>query len=217
MKSKLVIFLFMTGILAQQLSYAQKNDSMDSLSYAVGILLAQGLKNQGFAKVDANSLATGVADVLNDNELAISLVEANQLLQQQQQKQYEGVKTEGDQFLAENAKKEGVVSLPSGLQYKVINEGEGASPAATDKVTVHYHGTLMDGSVFDSSVERGEPTSFPVNGVIQGWVEALQLMKPGSKWKLFIPYQLAYGDRGAGVNIKPFSTLVFEVELISID
>ncbi len=217
MKSKLVIFLFMTGILAQQLSYAQKNDSMDSLSYAVGILLAQGLKNQGFAKVDANSLATGVADVLNDNELAISLMEANQLLQQQQQKQYEGVKTEGDQFLAENAKKEGVVSLPSGLQYKVINEGEGASPAATDKVTVHYHGTLIDGNVFDSSVERGEPTSFPVNGVIQGWVEALQLMKPGSKWKLFIPYQLAYGDRGAGANIKPFSTLVFEVELISID
>ena len=122
----------------------------------------------------------------------------------------------GNVFLAENAKREEVTTTVSGLQYEVLSEGKGDSPKATDEVTVHYHGTLIDGSVFDSSVERGQPATFPVNGVIPGWIEALQLMKPGAKYKLFIPSDLAYGERGAGQKIGPNSTLIFEVELISI-
>jgi FKBP-type peptidyl-prolyl cis-trans isomerase FklB len=120
-------------------------------------------------------------------------------------------------LLAENSKKENVVTLESGLQYEVIKTGEGAKPTLNDQVTTHYHGTLIDGTVFDSSVERGEPASFPVSGVIKGWTEALQLMNVGSKWRLFVPYDLAYGERGAGPKIGPFTTLIFEVELISIN
>ena len=123
----------------------------------------------------------------------------------------------GKTYLAENAKKEGVTTTESGLQYEVINSGKGAKPAPSDQVTVHYHGTLLDGTVFDSSVDRGEPASFPVGGVIKGWTEALQLMSVGSKWKLYVPYDLAYGERGAGAQIGPYSTLIFEVELISIN
>ena len=122
----------------------------------------------------------------------------------------------GKTFLAENAKREEIITTSSGLQYEVLVKGEGDSPKVTDEVTVHYHGTLIDGTVFDSSVERGQPATFPVNGVIPGWVEALQLMKPGAKYKLFIPSDLAYGERGAGQMIGPNSTLVFEVELISV-
>ncbi len=123
----------------------------------------------------------------------------------------------GKKFLEENKKRKGVVELPSGLQYEVMKMGDGPKPVATDKVKTHYHGTLLDGTVFDSSVQRGQPISFPVNGVIKGWTEALQLMPTGSKWKLFIPAGLAYGDQGAGANIGPGSTLVFEVELIEIE
>ena len=124
---------------------------------------------------------------------------------------------EGRKFLAANSKNEKVVTLESGLQYEVIKAGEGAKPSLNDQVTTHYHGTLIDGTVFDSSVERGQPASFPVNGVIKGWTEALQLMNVGSKWRLFVPYDLAYGERGAGPQIGPFTTLIFEVELISIN
>ncbi len=124
---------------------------------------------------------------------------------------------EGEAFLAANAKKEAVTTLPSGLQYKVLKSGKGKSPKATDTVKVHYHGTLLDGTVFDSSVERGEPATFPVNGVIPGWVEALQIMKEGDKWQLTIPPKLAYGERGAGGKIGPNSVLVFDVELLSIE
>jgi FKBP-type peptidyl-prolyl cis-trans isomerase FklB len=129
----------------------------------------------------------------------------------------EGNNAVGQKFLDENKKKPGVVTLPSGLQYIVIKEGTGAKPVLTDKVTTHYHGTLIDGTVFDSSVERGEPASFPVNGVIKGWTEALQMMPVGSKWKLFVPPALGYGERGAGGVIGPNATLIFEVELISIN
>jgi FKBP-type peptidyl-prolyl cis-trans isomerase FklB len=125
-------------------------------------------------------------------------------------------KVEGEAFLAENGKKEGVVTLPDGLQYKILKEGDGAKPKATDTVTVHYRGTLISGTEFDSSYKRKEPVSFPVNGVIAGWTEALQLMKVGSKWQLFIPSTLAYGERGAGPDLGPNATLIFEVELISI-
>jgi FKBP-type peptidyl-prolyl cis-trans isomerase FklB len=125
-------------------------------------------------------------------------------------------KKAGEKFLAENATKEGVVVLPSGLQYKIINQGGWVTPSKTDVVITHYHGTLINGTVFDSSVDRGTPATFPVSAVIPGWIEALQLMPIGAKWKLFIPYQLAYGERGAGASIKPYSALIFEVELLEI-
>ena len=128
-----------------------------------------------------------------------------------------GAKEEGEKFLLENKKRSGVMTTASGLQYEVIKMGDGAKPGPTDKVKTHYHGTLIDGTVFDSSVERGEPISFQVNGVIAGWQEALQLMNVGSKYKLYIPYNLAYGERGAGADIKPFSALIFEVELLGIE
>jgi FKBP-type peptidyl-prolyl cis-trans isomerase FklB len=132
-------------------------------------------------------------------------------------KENAGIIAEGEKFLAENKAKEGVVTLPDGLQYKIIKEGNGAKPAASDVVKVHYHGTLLDGTVFDSSVDRKEPATFNVNRVIKGWTEALQLMPAGSKWMLYIPYDLAYGSRGSGDKIKPFSTLVFEVELLEVN
>jgi len=160
-------------------------------------------------------------DVIEGKDLKIDPQTANANLQTYMQGKAERAgaenKTKGEAFLAENGKRAEVKTLESGLQYEVITEGTGAKPAATDKVTVHYHGTLIDGTVFDSSVDRGQPASFPVNGVIPGWVEALQLMPTGSKWKLFIPSDLAYGPRGAGGDIGPNATLVFDVELISIN
>ena len=147
--------------------------------------------------------------------------EANQTLQEYFSKQQEEMLNKnleiGAAFLEENSKKENVVSLPSGLQYEIITEGSGAKPKATDSVKCHYHGTLLDGTVFDSSVQRGQPAVFGVNQVIKGWVEALQLMSVGSKWKLFIPSSLAYGSQGAGNSIEPNSTLIFEVELLGIE
>ncbi len=137
--------------------------------------------------------------------------------QQQPGQQGEINKKEGEAFLAENKSKESVVTLPSGLQYKILKEGSGAVPSAKDKVTTHYHGTLIDGTVFDSSYERGQPATFPVNGVIAGWTEALQLMQEGAKWKLFLPSNLAYGSQGAGQDIGPNTTLIFDVELIAVN
>ena len=153
----------------------------------------------------------------------IDLKEAQELLnkfftklEEEAKAQFAQVREEGEKFLAENAKRANVVTLPSGLQYEIITETIGQKPVATDKVKVHYHGTLIDGTVFDSSVRRGEPATFGVTQVIQGWVEALQLMPVGSKWKLYIPYNLAYGENGAGQMIAPYSTLIFEVELLEI-
>ena len=194
---------------------------MDKLSYAVGILIAQNLQKQGLESVEAPDLALGVSDVLSGSALKMSLAEANQVLEkhmrQQANDKYGDVIVAGKKYLEENAKKEGVVTLASGLQYEVIKAGTGPSPKATDKVTTHYHGTLIDGTVFDSSYNRGQPATFPVNGVIQGWQEALQLMKLGAKWRLTVPFQLAYGEQGAGGAIKPYSTLIFDVELLKIN
>jgi len=141
----------------------------------------------------------------------------NSYFSKKQKKESESMIEKGANFLQENAKREGVTTLPSGLQYEIISEGTGPKPTLEDNVTTHYHGTLIDGTVFDSSVDRGEPASFPVGGVIKGWTEALQLMSVGSKWKLYVPYDLAYGERGARAQIGPYSTLIFEVELISIN
>ncbi|HMO37852.1 MAG TPA: FKBP-type peptidyl-prolyl cis-trans isomerase [Saprospiraceae bacterium] len=194
---------------------------MDSVSYSLGVLMAQNLKQQGFDQVDAAALTQGFEDALKGNALKINAEQANQLvssyMQSKQAKQFEGVIAAGQQFLAENAQRPGVVTLPSGLQYEVLQEGTGTSPSDSDKVTVHYEGTLLDGTVFDSSVQRGQPATFGVTQVIQGWVEALQLMTEGAKWKLFIPHNLAYGERGAGPKIGPYSTLIFEVELLKIN
>ncbi|MCP5516256.1 MAG: FKBP-type peptidyl-prolyl cis-trans isomerase [Verrucomicrobiales bacterium] len=196
------------------------------VSYSIGYDLGGNFKKQGI-EVEPKALAAGIADALAGRE---QLTEAERRevlaelqkdlaarLQAKSAAEAEDNLKAGEAFLAANAKKPGVVVLPSGLQYKVLNAGAGRTPKATDKVKTHYHGTLIDGTVFDSSVERGEPVSFPVNGVIAGWAEALQLMKEGAKWQLFVPAKMAYGNRSAGPTIGPNSTLIFEVELLSIE
>jgi FKBP-type peptidyl-prolyl cis-trans isomerase FklB len=213
--------LLFTALLGFGTLQAQNETTMDSVSYSLGVLVAQNLKTQGFDELEAGSLAKGLADGLSGENLALDANQANAIVQnylmQKRQEASKGVIEEGRKFLEENAKREGVTTTASGLQYEVMKSGDGPTPLATDKVTVHYHGTLINGKVFDSSVNRGTPATFPVNGVIQGWVEALQLMKVGDKWKLFIPSELAYGERGAGNDIGPFATLIFEVELLGIE
>jgi FKBP-type peptidyl-prolyl cis-trans isomerase FklB len=211
----------LTLILAFSWVMTTQAQQMDSLSYSLGVLLGQNLQQQGIDKIDASTLAIAIAHVMEGKPLQIEASEANRLVQShiqaQQSKKFEGNLAAGQAFLTENAKRTGVVTLPSGLQYEVMKPGTGRKPTASEKVTVHYHGTLTDGTVFDSSVDRGQPATFGVTQVIQGWVEALQLMPEGAKWKLFIPHNLAYGDRGAGPKIGPFATLVFEVELLKIN
>lgn len=193
---------------------------MDKFSYSVGVILANNLQQQNISGLNADDLAKGIDDALN-GKAEIPVQQADQIVQQTLQSRaaemHGGVLEAGQEFLAANGAKEGVTTLPSGLQYQVLTEGSGTSPSLTSEVTTHYHGTLIDGTVFDSSVKRGQPATFPVNGVISGWTEALQMMKEGSKWRLFIPHNLAYGERGAGQMIKPFSTLVFDVELLKVN
>ncbi len=194
---------------------------MDKISYSLGIILANNLKGQGISELDAASAAEGMKDVFAGNPLQVGEEEANQLVQgllhSAQEARHKAAIEAGDRFLAENAKREEVVTLESGLQYEVIRKGEGKSPSPSDKVTVHYQGQLLDGTVFDSSLKRGQPATFGVTQVIQGWVEALQRMKVGAKWRLFVPWKLAYGSRGAGDTIGPYSTLIFDVELLGIN
>jgi FKBP-type peptidyl-prolyl cis-trans isomerase FklB len=211
----LIVLLGFSSINAQNL-----NTEMEKVSYSLGVNVAKSVKSQGLESIDSDAIAKAFKDVFEGNTLEISEEEANIVLQDYfgklaNEKQKANVEA-GQKFLDENAKREGVVTTATGLQYEVLKEGSGDSPKETDNVTVHYHGTLIDGTVFDSSVDRGQPATFPVNGVIPGWVEALQLMNPGAKYKLFIPSNLAYGERGAGGAIGPNATLVFEVELISI-
>jgi len=194
--------------------------SSDSLSYAIGMSLANFYKQQGIKSVNTVLVDKAINDVLKTGKAALTDEQMNMCisgyLQKVKSEKSSVAKKAGEAFLAENKKKPGVVTLPSGLQYEIMKKGDGPIPVATDKVKCHYHGTLIDGTVFDSSVDRGQPAEFPVNGVIQGWVEALQLMPVGSKWKLFIPSGLAYGDNAAGPKIPGGSTLVFEVELLEI-
>jgi len=181
----------------------------DSLSYAIGVNLSFVLTQQGFEGVQMDALMAGLKRI----DSIFTAEEVNSLIPQWLS---ELQKEDGQKFLAENAKKEGVVSTESGLQYKVLKEGTGEKPSLESKVTTHYHGTLTDGKIFDSSVDRGEPASFPLNGVIAGWQEGLQLMNTGSKFRFFIPYNLAYGERGTR-GIPPYATLIFDVELISFE
>ena len=193
---------------------------MDKLSYALGMVIGHNLKGMNVTGLVSEDFAAAVAAVLAGEKTEIADAEAQQLvtgfLQKQQEEQSRAARSEGERFLAANAGEEGVVVLPSGLQYKVLREGNGRKPAATDSVKCHYEGRLIDGTVFDSSYRRGEPATFPLNGVIAGWTEGLQLMVEGAKHRLFIPYNLAYGERGAGQSIPPYAALVFDVELISV-
>ncbi|MCB0519447.1 MAG: FKBP-type peptidyl-prolyl cis-trans isomerase [Lewinellaceae bacterium] len=193
----------------------------DSLSYAIGILWGQNIKQQGLTDINSDKVGQAISDVVNGKQEMLDIKTANQMvkdhLNQQKEMQKQKNEAEGKAFLTKNADRKGVITLPSGLQYEVLKDGTGPIPTASDKVTVHYEGTLINGTVFDSSIQRGEPATFPVTGVIKGWVEALQLMKVGSKWKLFIPSDLAYGERGAGGQIGPYATLIFEVELLGIE
>ncbi len=194
---------------------------MDKISYAIGMSMASNLMNSGLRNIEVESFVKAFTEVINNESTSMSPEEANQTLQEYFSKQQEEMLNKnletGIAFLEENSKKDNVVSLPSGLQYEILTEGNGPKPKATESVKCHYHGTLLDGTVFDSSVQRGEPAVFGVNQVIKGWVEALQLMSVGSKWKLFIPSSLAYGSQGAGNSIEPNSTLIFEVELLGIE
>jgi len=203
---------------------AKKPESLtERISYAYGLMISRQLKERGieidlgqFSSAFKNVVAGG-EPLLTEDEVAAAFAENEKITASKNMSPEDKVNMEaGETFLAENAKKEGVKTTASGLQYLVITAGDGAKPKATDEVSVHYHGTLIDGTVFDSSVERGEPATFPLNRVIPGWTEGVQLMPKGAKYRFFIPNDLAYAERGAGADIKPFSALVFEVELLEI-
>jgi FKBP-type peptidyl-prolyl cis-trans isomerase FklB len=196
------------------------SSTIDSVSYGLGVAIGNNLKNSGFDSVKVDIMSQALKEVF-EGKATMKQEDADKIIQgymaeKEKMKGQENV-AKGKAFLEENKKKAGVQTTASGMQYIVMKEGTGAKPGLNDKVTTHYHGTLIDGTVFDSSVERGQPASFPVSGVIPGWTEALQMMPVGSKWKLFLPSELAYGERGAGGKIGPNSVLVFEVELLSID
>ena len=194
---------------------------MKKLSYSLGMSMATQLMQTGLDNLDVESFVKSFTEIMKEEDTSMSMEEATQHIQAyfsaSQNEMLQMNKQEGELFLSENKKKENIVVLPSGLQYEVLTEGNGAIPTAKDKVKCHYHGTLLDGTVFDSSVKRGQPAVFGVSQVIKGWVEALQLMPIGSKWKLFIPSDLAYGEQGAGNDIQPNETLIFEVELLGIE
>ena len=200
---------------------------MDKVSYALGLGIGRQLAQMGANDLSIEDFAAAIKDVIAGNELKVSNREAQTIVQEYFRKKEEKLnaeraekgkvaKAEGEKYLAENAKKEGVTVLPSGLQYMVLKEGNGNKPKATDTVKCHYEGFLIDGTVFDSSVERGEPAEFALNQVIAGWTEGLQLMQEGAKYRFFIPYILGYGEGGAGASIPPFAPLIFDVELLEV-
>ena len=200
---------------------------MDKVSYALGLGIGQQLSQMGASELNIDDFAQAIKDVIAGTELKVQHREAQQIVQDyfaQQEKKINAQRAEqgkaqkeaGEKYLAENTKKEGVVTTASGLQYKVLTEGSGKQPTAKDTVMCHYEGFLIDGTVFDSSVQRGEPATFPLQQVIAGWTEGLQLMKEGAKYRFFIPYRLGYGEGGAGASIPPYATLIFDVELIQV-
>lgn len=200
---------------------------MDKVSYALGLGIGRQLAQMGASELNIDDFAAAIKDVIAGNELKVSNREAQTIVQDYFRKQEEKLnaeraekgkvaKAEGEKYLAENAKKEGVVTLPSGLQYMVLKEGNGKKPKATDQVKCHYEGFLIDGTMFDSSIQRGEPAVFPLNQVIAGWTKGLQLMQEGAKYRFFIPYILGYGEGGAGASIPPYAALIFDVELLEV-
>lgn len=200
---------------------------MDNLSYALGIGIGRQLAQMGAESLNIDDFAQAIKDIIANQELKVSEQEAQTLVQnffEEQEKKAQAAaaekgkaaKEEGEKFLAENSKKDGIITLPSGLQYQVIREGNGKKPKATDQVECHYEGTLIDGTKFDSSYDRGQTATFPLNQVIAGWTEGLQLMQEGAKYRFFIPYTLGYGECGAGASIPPFAALIFDVELVAV-
>ncbi|MEZ5525004.1 MAG: FKBP-type peptidyl-prolyl cis-trans isomerase [Pseudomonadales bacterium] len=195
----------------------------DKVSYGIGRQMGKQLAGNPLDRVEIDAVIAGLRSgffnedgELSDEELKAAFEEMNALLQERQAEQAKALAAEGEKFLAENAGRDGIVVTESGLQYEVITEGSGDKPGEASRVRTHYHGTFIDGSVFDSSYDRGEPAEFPVNGVIPGWTEALQMMPTGSKWRIYLPHQLAYGEHGAGDRIAPYTTLVFDIELLDI-
>jgi FKBP-type peptidyl-prolyl cis-trans isomerase FklB len=225
----LIVLLIAVGLFCLPAGAQQKTTlktQKEKVSYGIGLDIGRNFKQQS---IDCNLdlLLKGIKDGLSEAKPLLTDEEVREVMMAFQKEMIEKMnkktkelgeknKKEGETFLAENKKKAGVVTLPSGLQYKILKEGTGKPPKATDTVTTHYRGTLINGKEFDSSYKRGEPTSFPLNGVIKGWTEALQLMKVGSKWQIFVPSQLAYGENGAGPDIGPNATLIFEIELLEI-
>ena len=224
---KVLLLTLLCLSLALTTASAGEQPKLDTLqkkiSYAIGRQIGDSLKKSGL-EIDLNIFAASVSETLAGTPDRLTDAEKMEVSSAMQRQQTEHVakvtdenKSKGAAFLAENAKQDGIKVLPSGLQYKVVTAGSGKTPGLTDSVTVHYRGTLIDGTEFDSSFKRGQPVTFPVNGVIKGWTEALQLMKEGDKWQLFIPADLAYGERGAGASIGPYATLIFDVELIKVN
>jgi FKBP-type peptidyl-prolyl cis-trans isomerase FklB len=199
------------------------NTDAEKASYGIGLQMGEQLKSNPFEGLNLNSVFEGMKDAYAGEAFRVEIPEIqaafekiNAEIQQRREEEAKVLAAEGTAFLEENAKRAEITVTESGLQYEVIETGEGNKPAADSTVRVHYHGTLINGNVFDSSYERGQPAEFPVNGVIKGWTEALQLMPVGSKWRLYVPHDLAYGERGAGASIAPFSTLIFDVELLEV-
>ena len=221
-KSQLQILIFCLFMFFSSLVIAQDlTNRVDSVSYSLGLMFGNNIKKDGIKEVNQEIVAKAIEDVMQDDgdykitRQAAKIYYTNYMTALKKEKT-KAARADGEAYLLKNATKKGVITTASGLQYEVMKKGDGPMPTAKDKVEVHYHGTLIDGTVFDSSVDRGKTISFPVMGVIKGWQEALQLMHVGDKLKLTIPQSLAYGKRGAGANIPPYSTLVFEVELFGI-
>lgn len=203
----------------QKFNFDEANE-LEKVSYSIGINVATSIKSEGLDSINSFYISKGFQDVFENKDLAINIEESNKIIgeyfNKKQDAKNQRLAIDSKIFLEENKQKDGVMTTESGLQYLILSEGRGNNPTLNDNVTVHYHGTLIDGTIFDSSVDRKQPATFPLNGVIPGWQEALQMMSVGSKWKIFIPSELAYGESGAGA-IGPNSTLIFEVELLSIN
>ena len=224
-KSKLTMALCASALIVAVPAYSDDTVKTDAqkFSYAIGFQIGQNLKTQGLGDIDVKALSQAIGDVLKDQKLKLSMDEMQKVVQSKQEKMQaernakgDKAKEAGEKFLAENKKKPGIITLDSGIQYKVITEGKGKKPTVNDSVVAHYRGTLIDGTEFDSSYKRGEPATFPLNGVIKGWQEVLPLMAEGSKWQVYIPSGLAYGPRGAGANIGPKESLIFDIELVKV-
>jgi FKBP-type peptidyl-prolyl cis-trans isomerase FklB len=220
---KYIIALVLTTQLITSTLEAQKpfKSAADSLAYSLGVLVGNNLKNGGFSDINMEIFQQGLSSAMKGEKSLIATEKCQAIVQAYAQEKDanngSANRTAGEEYLAHNKMRKEVTTLPDGLQYEVLKMGDGPKPKATDQVKVHYHGTLIDGTVFDSSVERGEPIDFRLDQVIKGWTEVVQLMPVGSKWKVYIPYQLAYGERGAGGSIQPYSTLIFEIELLGIN
>ena len=203
----------------QKFNFDEANE-LEKVSYSIGINVATSIKSEGLDSINSFYISKGFQDVFENKDLAINIEESNKIIgeyfNKKQDAKNQRLAIDSKIFLEQNKQKDGVMTTESGLQYLILSEGRGNNPTLNDNVTVHYHGTLIDGTIFDSSVDRKQPATFPLNGVIPGWQEALQMMSVGSKWKIFIPSELAYGESGAGA-ISPNSTLIFEVELLSIN